>query len=107
MSKKNKSSAAIESMLTDAIALHQADNVRAAIKLYKKILHAFSEDYRALHLLGAATGQAGDWKQGIALIEKSLQLKPDNPEAHYNLGIALKTLERFDEAVLHYQQATL
>jgi len=46
-------------------------------------------------------------KDGLSAIEKAAKLLPDDAETHYNLGIALKTLGRFDEAVTSFRRALM
>jgi len=37
--------------------------------------------------------------------EQTVRLKPDDVEAHYNLGLALEQAGRNEEAIGHYEQA--
>jgi tetratricopeptide (TPR) repeat protein len=43
--------------------------------------------------------------EAIEHLEQALRIKPDLPEAHYNLGIALEKAGRVPEAIQHYKQA--
>jgi len=43
--------------------------------------------------------------EAIAHFQKALQVKPDNAEAHINLGNALYQNGRREEAIVHFQKA--
>ena len=49
--------------------------------------------------------QAGDIIGAIAAYQASLNLNPDNPGAHSNLGAAYVRLGRYDEAIKEYRSA--
>lgn len=49
--------------------------------------------------------QAGDVLGAIAAYQASLNLNPDNPGAHSNLGAAFVRLGRYDEAIKEYRTA--
>ncbi len=48
---------------------------------------------------------AGLYDDAIAELTEALRLKPDYPEAHYNLGGTLMTRGQFDDAIAHYTEA--
>ena len=52
-----------------------------------------------------AAHQAGRLKECVPLYRRVLALAPAVPEAHHNLGIALKGLDKIEEAVRCYGQA--
>jgi tetratricopeptide (TPR) repeat protein len=54
---------------------------------------------------GVALVVQGDYADGEKLLRESLRLEAGLPEAHYNLGVALKHLGRYDEAIAEYDQA--
>jgi Flp pilus assembly protein TadD len=43
--------------------------------------------------------------EAIAHYRKALEIKPDNAEAHKNLGVALAGRGQLDEAIAHFQKA--
>jgi Flp pilus assembly protein TadD len=60
---------------------------------------------RALCTEAIACHQGGRFAEAVARYEKILSLKPDLPEAHNDLGLALAELGRFDAAIVAYQRA--
>jgi predicted O-linked N-acetylglucosamine transferase (SPINDLY family) len=44
-------------------------------------------------------------EEGISAMQRALQCRPEDADAHNNLGIALKELGRFDQAVASYRRA--
>lgn len=55
--------------------------------------------------LAVAYTQAGLYEEAIEAYEKALSFNPQNPEAHYNLGLLYQNF-KFDpeQAILHYQK---
>jgi len=49
-------------------------------------------------VLGAVLNQTGRISEGLIACQKSVELAPENAEAHYNLGNTLHKLGRFEEA---------
>ncbi|MBN2120284.1 MAG: tetratricopeptide repeat protein [Candidatus Omnitrophica bacterium] len=84
-------------------ALKEKESLENEIKnLKQKILQE-----RALYQynLGVAYTEAEFYAQAIEAYEKSLEANPDNPEAHYNLGLLYQDYEENSEkAALHYEK---
>ena len=76
--------------LTLAVQHHQAGRLGQAEDLYRQILHADPQNAEVLHLLGVVENQMGWHQAAIDHISASLRLKPNQPEAHSNLGVALQ-----------------
>ena len=57
-------------------------------------------------LLGLATFRRNDdYRSAAAIWQSVLDVIPDNSRAHNNLGVALKSAGRVDEAIRHYNEA--
>ena len=59
---------------------------------------------KAQNNLGIALVKSGKVPDGIAHLERAVQLKPEYAEAHSNLGKALSLAGRPDEAMAHWQR---
>ncbi len=54
---------------------------------------------------GSAAAQAGRMTEGIAALRRAVELMPDFPEAHYNLGAAYRDVGNADAALAAYRRA--
>jgi len=54
---------------------------------------------------GTAAAQAGRMAEGIVALRSAVELKPDYPEAHYNLGAAYRDVGNADAALAAYRRA--
>jgi Flp pilus assembly protein TadD len=57
----------------------------------------------ALHLLGVLCNQKQDRQAAIDLINRAVQIIPQQPVFYSNLGNALRDSGRFEEAIANYQ----
>lgn len=61
--------------------------------------------YEELKEKGALHLNVEQFDDAIACFERALELRPDLPEAHFNLGVAYKGAGRLDQALARYQHA--
>jgi tetratricopeptide (TPR) repeat protein len=92
-------------VLSEAMQLHEAGELTAAIRLYKKAARKSPRDPAPLNLLGFAYFQAGKLEKAAEALARSLELDGAQPDAHYNLGNVLHALGRFEDAVGRYRHA--
>src|SRR5215510_12343947 len=95
----------LDEAISIAIQLQRNDQWVAAGDIYRRILEVAPEYPPALHYSGVLAHQEGRSEQAVALIERSLQLDPDQADWYSNLGIVLRDRLRLDEAVVACQRA--
>jgi len=93
-----------DAKLRQAFQLHQSGKLRNAEAAYRRIIAENPRHVDANNLLGLLCIQTRRFPLAINWIEAALQEKPDDPQAHYNLGIALKEVDRLDDATVHFQR---
>ncbi len=95
--------------LEDALQLahqhHGSGRLEQAERLYAAILLQAPEQADAWHLAGVCSYQRGDHGTAVARILRAVELNPNSPGYHNNLGLALKALGRFDQAIGSFQRA--
>ena len=94
-----------QQQLISLLELYQTGKYPDAEKLSLSITQEFSEHPFAWKVLGAVLKQMGKINESLVASQKSVQLEPQDSEAHNNLGITLKELDRLDEAEASYTQA--
>ncbi|MFL5966826.1 MAG: tetratricopeptide repeat protein [Gaiellaceae bacterium] len=95
----------LDEALGVAVALQQAEQLATAEEIYRKILDVAPDHPDALHFSGVLAHQRGRPDDGIALIERSLELEPARADWQSNLGIVLQDRLRLDDAVAAYRRA--
>jgi protein O-GlcNAc transferase len=98
-------SEAIRETLAKAVAAQQGGDAAAAAAFCREILEREPDNFQALHFLGRLRAQAGDFAAAVTLIGKAIAVNPEAPAAHYNLGLALRALDRRDEEIACYRRA--
>jgi len=91
--------------LETALNLHYAGGIADAKAIYDDLLTSNPEDADALHLAGVAACQLGHPAEGVELLERAVARCPAVAEIQFNLGNALRDLDRLGEAVTAYRQA--
>ncbi|MBF0397954.1 MAG: glycosyltransferase family protein [Desulfobacterales bacterium] len=92
-------------LLDIALQYHQRGNLKQAKAIYAQILSQSPEDAEALHLLGVACYQEGDYESSIGLIYKAISINPLNYHFFINMGNVLQEFNRFEDAVSAYKKA--
>eukprot|EP00981_Chlorochromonas_danica_P005392 scaffold1091_cov164-Ochromonas_danica.AAC.15 len=100
---------------THADALHllgilfykKNDLLSAAEYVERALLHVPPAQGQPYHsTLGACYKRLGRIEEALEQFEKGLALNPNDPVAHFNLGLALQELGRWEDAAQHYHNAT-
>lgn len=88
-----------------AIALYLSGNLKAAEKIYKKILKSDGNNHNVLRLLGVLENRRG--RKGVArkLIKKAIRINPDIPAYYNNLGEVYRSEGKYQSAIENYSKA--
>jgi len=71
----------------------------------RKIILVISSAAVVSSLMVCTILQVRYWQNGVTLFKHALQVTDMNSRAHYNLGISLTDIGRFEEAVYHFTNA--
>jgi tetratricopeptide (TPR) repeat protein len=93
-----------EDILKQAIALHQAGNVEAAIPKYEAYLKLRPGSMLALANLGAAYAHIGRYEDAIAEYKQALAAQPGNSPIELNLALAYYKSGRTEDAAAALQK---
>lgn len=104
-SRNQPQSRTVENLLQRGIELHQAGRGKEAAGLYQQILRLDGNHPAANHLFGLSQLQQGDVTAAIRHIALALKAQPANPQYLSNMGVALTSAGRSDEAVEVLQRA--
>jgi len=96
---------AIDSLLREAVAHHQAGELVQADALYRQILAAEPEHVDALYLLGVMACQVGQFAIALELADRVIAKRPEVAEAHANRGNALNGLRQYEAALASFDTA--
>lgn len=83
----------------------QQGQFQQAEHVYRQLIAAGTENHIVYVNLAALCGMRGRFEDVIALLRHAIRLKPDCPEAHGNLGIALKDQGDLEAAISAYRTA--
>jgi tetratricopeptide (TPR) repeat protein len=92
-------------LLNQALELHRAGRLQDAAAIYQQLLAENPGHADAAHLLGLVFLRNNDVDSAIRLIGDAIELDPDNPLYHANLGNILKDSERPTDAIMAYRRA--
>lgn len=92
-------------LFQQAVAQHQAGQLRAAEAIYERILQHEPGNADCLHLLGVARHQQGDNDAAIRQIREAIEANGSDPAYYSNLGAALRAAGRLEEAADQFNQA--
>ena len=95
-----------QSQLDNLVEYYQNARYDEAEKLAVTITQQFPKHPFGWKVLGAVLKQTGRVGESLVANQKSVQLAPQDAEAHFNLGNTLQELNRLDEAEASYNQAT-
>lgn len=95
----------IVTLLSQAVALHQAGDIAAAEGSYRRVLDAVPDHPYGLHFLGVVLHQKGEHEEAAELIERALVALPQFADGYSNLGAAYHAMGRLKEAEGAFRRA--
>lgn len=103
--REAKGQRAVPRNLTRAKELHQSGQVAEAEKAYRAILQADPNHFDAAYLLGVTFLQQRKFEAAERQIGVAIGIQPRAAAPHYNRGLALKYLDRQEEALASFNSA--
>ena len=94
-----------EQIIQQAFNFHAKGNISKARKYYQYLISQGLKDYRVFSNYGVILKGLRNLQEAELLLRKAIAIKPDFPEAHYNLGNTLTDLGELQEAELSLRQA--
>jgi len=94
-----------QEQLNSLLELYQTGKYPDAEKLSLSITQEFPKHQLGWKVLAVVLKLTGRINESLVASQKSLQLEPQDSEAHNNLGNTLKKLSRLDEAEVSYRKA--
>ncbi|MDB4193062.1 tetratricopeptide repeat protein [Candidatus Pelagibacter sp.] len=94
-----------QQQLNSLLEYYQAGRYVDAEKLSLSITQEFPKHQFAWKVLAVILKQNGKINESLIVSQKSVQLDPQDAEAHNNLGVLLQQQGRLDEAETSYRQA--
>ncbi len=88
-----------------AVALIHQGKLQEAGAIYKELITEGTKDHIVYGHLAAIYLMEGRHKESIQLLQKALEINPDYPEGHNDLGIALKAQGDLQAAIASYNTA--
>ena len=95
----------IDALLGEALQLHEAGNIVAAVERYARVLQQEPENATALHFAGLSQYQAGQPSAALELMWRSVKIIDQEPEFFSNISAAAWTAGRYDEGRWAAEQA--
>lgn len=95
----------LQQAMTTAVALHRADQLAQAERVYRRVLELQPGHVDALSSLAMIEFRAKRYDHAIELLERVLAKAPDIPGFHMNLGAVLDGAGRTEAAAASYRRA--
>ena len=94
-----------QQQLSSLLEHYQNGRLNEAEKLALSITNEFPKHQFAWKVLGVVLKQTGRVIDSLTAMQKSVDIMPQDAEAHSNLGATLKQLGKLDEAEASYTKA--
>lgn len=97
----------LDDLFAEGFCLHENGQLAEAEEKYRLVLNHDAMHFGALHLSGVLLTQLKRHPEGLVLIERALELNPDNLQANYNRGIVLNEMGQYQAAFEAFGKAIL
>ena len=94
-----------QEQLNNLIKYYQTGQYKDAEKLASSLTEKFPKHTFSWKVLSAVLKQTGKINEALIAMQRSIQLSPQDAEAHSNLGVTLQELGKLDEAEQSLRQA--
>jgi predicted O-linked N-acetylglucosamine transferase (SPINDLY family) len=94
-----------QAALNHAMELHRQGNLVDAENLYRQLQRHFPDATDLIHLIGLIEVDTGRKDEGFANLRRVIELQPNVPHYHANLGARLLEQREAEEAVRHLDRA--
>lgn len=95
----------VPAALAEAFRHYKNNQPQAAAALLQRIIAAAPKHAPALHLLGIIKHLQGNTAAAIQLIEKAIQIAPDDPQFHANAAEMHRLMKNLEQAIMHGEKA--
>jgi tetratricopeptide (TPR) repeat protein len=92
-------------LLQPIVNLFNNGKLQQALSDTSQLLEKFPNSLILCNISGASNAGLMQFDDAIESYKKALEIKPDYPEAYYNMGIALKNQGNLDAAIDNYKKA--
>lgn len=104
-SLSSQTQTSVSELCDSAFTLYSARNFEAAIAKCDQAIKTDPACYQAYNLKGASLCYEGDYDDGMALIQKSVVIKPNYAYGYFNLAIGSKLQKDYQNAVLWFNKS--
>ena len=91
-----------DDIFQESIQLHQSGDLNKAQKGFEYLISKYPESADLCNSLGTLNLQLGNDKKGCSLLEKSLQINPNQPMISFNLGNSYLNQKNLTKALEFY-----
>ena len=95
----------VQEKINKLVSLYEKDLLKEALIEAKSLANQYPDVSVIYNIYGVINNVLGNWDQSVICFSKAIKLNPAYADAHYNLGIALDSLERLEESILSYTKA--
>lgn len=93
-----------EALYHQAAQAYGKGNQEEALHLANQALAADANNYKAYSLQGIIQAFAGSPEDGIASVQKSLEINPSYTQAFFDMAMAQKLGKHYDESIFYFQK---